>query len=174
MGLSQKCSHSTQSTHQFSFVDMCRMGNWRIVFVLNEQAFKFRLKPSSQFRSPFRSKKKLVWDHVRAPLTYRSVCHSFMKFDVEVRALSSKHEFRENWLSGTHAVFNGVNEFIPVLFTFLGGQFWCNSLLGMCTLFCCKSADGSSYFSRGCRWNYISAYIMNSYDILSENNAVLR
>jgi len=57
-GLSQKCSHSTQSIQRFSYVDMCWMDNWRSAFVLNEQAFKFRLKPSSQFRSPLRSKKR--------------------------------------------------------------------------------------------------------------------
>jgi len=43
-----------------------------------------------------------------------------MKYGVEVRALSSKHEFRENRLIDSHAIFNGVIEFIPVLITFLG------------------------------------------------------
>jgi len=43
-----------------------------------------------------------------------------MKFGVEVRALSSKHEFRENRLIDSHALFNGLNEFISVLITFLG------------------------------------------------------
>ena len=80
-------------------------------------------------------KRNLVWDHVRTSLTYRTVCHIFMEYGIEIRALSSIHEFRENRLIDIRVTCNGVNEFIPVLITFLG-QFGWNSLQGMCTSFC--------------------------------------
>jgi len=43
-----------------------------------------------------------------------------MEYGIEIRALSSIHEFRENRLIDIRVTCNGVNEFIPVLITFLG------------------------------------------------------
>jgi hypothetical protein len=47
------------------------------------------------------------------------VCRPVIKFGgVLYRKLSSEHGFRENWLSGSHALLKSVNEFLPVLYVF--------------------------------------------------------
>ena len=116
---------------------------------------------------------------VCASYIFREIWKTFGTGDLHKNLLSDS-ELIENQHSESHNSLRGVNELLCIFLTFVVRFGWSLTLELMHIILLehmwvlWKSVQGRSYFSNGCRWNYIYMYFLKQYDILKVKNILVK